>query len=794
MANEIQVLQKQEKLNIEEPIPNYGSAFSALASTPNALGQLGSTMSLQASIMRSKLAGQSLGKTPDGELLPPINDVDKAFSDSYSAQAQNTLGLQVNQMIAKSEEDLNKSYQITPGMISDFQKNISEGTQQILSHAPSTIKGGMENQYNNQMMEKTHQLNMRMIGQQKEIATSKSAAYAAEQMKTMHDAGMNGSPMAKSILDGIIGNTRASLSTGQISPLQAQARIDAANQSYNSTIQIKKALEARKSGNLEGFLADMIDKKPNDISWSDWETTRNQTIAYVGAVENLENRDQSLIISQAQSTEAKNGFLDVNEVANLREKLTPTRYNTYMAQYTARQQKLAKTHAAVNSIIGNYTNPDAWVDKTKKDKNAAYDQMVQAQKTRAEQLGTPISDNEAEISAAKTAGAMVPKVVEKLNIDATSGNPQLMMRAAQMVDELDSTNGQLTQGFSDKAQASLGIFNHLLKQGYSADVAAQQAHEAVFNKTKDQMEQNEVLIGDWVKKNVKDASHRVSWARNVAGIPLDVHVKWQNSLTADWEAAFKDNMRITNGNEEVSKDMLQKGIAKTYGYTEVNGQKEFTFHPIENDIGLPSGATPLIHADIAEQVKSQIEFDKKNFDAGLTESFYQLQSRPSYDEYAKAKTENHGYKGSRATSKFHISGRANINVTSNAKEKQASSEEINYKKNLDIIERFEKDPVKIDKIYRDGHKESYQVATTSSPYSMLPSGDMPMRGAYDIQLIDKDKVPVPFALTLPAQQSHPTYRPNAQWLRDNYFAVNNLNYLEPNNEALNRQFIEKNRG
>lgn len=792
MAAEIPVLQKQEKLNIEEPIPNYGSAFSALASTPSALGKLGANLALQASVMRSKLSGQNLGKNPDGELLPPITQADQAFVESYSAQAQNTLGLQINKMIADGEEQLNKAYQLTPGMISDFQKNINAGTQEILSHAPSTIKGGMENQYQSEMLNKTHQLNMRLITQQKTLATEKSSAYAASQMKSMHDAGMNGSPEAKSILDGIIGNTKASLASGQISPLVAQSRIDAANLTYNSTIQIKKALDARNNGKLEGFLADMVDKKPNDISWSDWEQVRNQTVAYVGAVENLENRDQSLIVSQAQAIEAKNGFLDTTDVAMLREKLTPTRYNTFMAQYTARQQKLNKSKQATNSIIAGYTNPDAWVNKEKKDKNAAYDQMVQAQKTRAAQLGQPISDDEAEISAARTAGVAVPKVIDKLNIDGTSGNPQLMMRAAQMIHELDSTKGQLTNGVSDNTKATLGIFDHLLKQGVPADAAAQQAHATVFNKTKDQEEQNEKLIGDWVSKTVKDPSHRISWARQMAGIPLDAKVQWQASLAADWEDAFKDNMRLTNGNQQVSMDMLQKGIAKTYGYTEVNGEKEYVFHPIENDIGLPSGATPLIHADIATQVSKQVEFDKKMFDEGMTESFYQIQPRPSYEEYAKAKTENKAFKGSRSTTHLKFTGHANVNI--NKAEKEAAPEEINYKKNLDVIERFEKSPVMIDKVYRDGHKESYRVGAVSSPYSMLPSGDMPMRGAYDIQLYDKNNVPVSFALTLPAQQSHPVYRPNAQWIRDNYFAVNGINYFAPNDEELNRQFIEKHRG
>jgi phage regulator Rha-like protein len=800
----IPTLQKQERLSIEEPIPSYGAAFTALANTPSAIGQLGSTLALQSSVMRSKLSGESLGKNPDGELLPPITAADQAFVQGYSAQAQNTLGLQINKMIADGEEQLNSAYQLTPGMISDFQKNISAGTQEILSHAPSTIRTGMENQYNNQMMEKSHQLNMKLISQQKEMATEKSAAYAASQMKAMHDAGMNGSPEAKSILDGIIGNTRASLASGQIKPLVAQSRVDAANLMYNSTLQIKKAMDARANGKLEGFLADMVDKKPSDISWSDWEQVRNQTVSYVGAVENLENRDQSLIMSQAMALEAKNGSLTEAEFAMTMEKLTPARANTFAAQYVARQQKLTKSKQATNSIVSNYTNPDAWVNKEKKDKNAAYDQMVQAQKARAAQLGQPISDDEAEISAARMAGVAVPKVIDKLNIDGTSGNPQLMLRAAQMMHELNSSKGQLTNGVSSETQATLGVFNHLLKQGKPADLAAQMAHDTVFNKEEKQYAQNERMISEWVHKTVKDPSHRISWARDIAGVPLDAKVAWQASLAADMEDAFKDNMRLTNGNVEVSKDMLQQGIAKTYGYTEVNSyidangkrqdDKVFTFHPIENDISLPSGATPLIHADIAKQVSEQVAFDKKMFDEGHTESYYQVQSRPSYDEYAKAKMENHSYNGSRSSSKFNISGRANINVTTSGKDKDAKPEEINYKKNLDTIERFEKSPVMIDKVYRDGHKETYRVGAASSPYSMMQSGDLPMRGAYDIQLFDKQNVPVAFALTLPAQQSHPVYRPNAQWIRDNYFSVNGINYLAPKDEELNRQFIEKHRG
>ncbi len=268
----IQTLQPQVKLNIEEGVPNFGAAFRDLAFTPTALGQFGSQLALQSGIKMAQMRGQNLGQNPEGELLPPITDVDKAFVDSYSSQAQATLGLQANRMLDKAQEDLHKAYKLTPGMIQDYEKNMGEGLQDILEHAPSTIKTQLQSQLGNQLLNSSHQLNMQMIGQQKEEAKSQQQAYASKQLEKMHNAAMNHNPeLAKKIYENASSIADANLSSGMYKPLQAESAKSTVKLSYYSSIQIAQALQARDEHKLEPFLNGMITNKPPKLTWGEWE-------------------------------------------------------------------------------------------------------------------------------------------------------------------------------------------------------------------------------------------------------------------------------------------------------------------------------------------------------------------------------------------------------------------------------------------------------------------------------------------------------------------------------------------
>ena len=116
MATEIQTLEPTQRLAITTQPQNWVNAMTQLASSSTLLGDIGVKMAQNASQTYQQLRGIEAGKQPSGNLLPPITDADKAFVEGYSAQAEQTLGLQAQQLLQKGQLELNKNYQLSTAL------------------------------------------------------------------------------------------------------------------------------------------------------------------------------------------------------------------------------------------------------------------------------------------------------------------------------------------------------------------------------------------------------------------------------------------------------------------------------------------------------------------------------------------------------------------------------------------------------------------------------------------------------------------------------------------------------
>lgn len=757
--SDIQTYQRQASVEAQTSAPNFVAATSSLALTPTALGELGSTMALNAGIQMAKMSGQKLGSNPEGDLLPPITAVDKAFVESYSAQAEATLGNQAQQLMSQAQEEASKAYTLTPGVISSYQKNVSEGLQGILQHAPSTVRGQMETQFQSQLLRSSHQMNMSMISQNKERAQSEAAVYNAHQLQQMHDAALSGNAdLAKQIYESTIQATKANAATGMLSPSQADTQLTSAKLNYYSSLEIKKAIDARNGHELEGFLAGMVNNKPPSLSWGEWEDVRNKTVAYVGAIENLDNRDQSLIVSQA-TAQAQLSPLTPDYIEKLRSQLTPTRFNNFMSSYISKQKTQYASRQAASTLQANWTDPRVMGAAKPDAINQAFLGMVQATKVNAQQRGIQLSDDDAQLEAASTAGSPIPLYVNKLNKGLQSGNPQLMLRDWQDYTALKKQGGQLTQGVTKDSIAMGTMFNHFLEEGRTPEQAAQMAQETVMNKSEETQKNNERLIGDWRKKTVKDGTSRDNWARKIAGVSRGTFISNGNGFALHMQNIMEDNLQYTNGNVEAAQQMLQDSVQQYWGVTNVNGKDEFTYMPVEKVVGLDSGAAPLIKQDMVTQLDRNFAQGKEAYDKGFMPYYMRIKNRPSYEAYLEAKNE--------------IRQKQSIPEIGKAIFKGQSPD---LGKQFAIVEEFEKAaPVEVEMVHRGGEVETYKLNITSSPLMQQSMGDTPIIGDYDITMSDDKGInyPIPGARIGPV--THSVYRPNVQWIKDNYFAVNGVN-------------------
>jgi hypothetical protein len=228
MATEIQTLQSQTPLSLTTQPQNWVNAMTQIASSSTLLGDIGVKMAQNASQTYQQLRGIEAGKQPSGNLLPPITEADKAFVEGYSAQAEQTLGLQAQQLLQKGQLDLNRSYQLSNSSIQSYSKNMQQGLQQIIEQAPYTIRSKLANQYTAKLEQNVYGLNNQLIGQQKRQEKENSDLYLANQAKNITDLALSGRENAnvqsRQTYDETIGYINSKEKSGLISSSAAEAK------------------------------------------------------------------------------------------------------------------------------------------------------------------------------------------------------------------------------------------------------------------------------------------------------------------------------------------------------------------------------------------------------------------------------------------------------------------------------------------------------------------------------------------------------------------------------------------
>ena len=253
------------------PFPDFQSAMSNYASNTNWMSYVGSAVATAASNEIAQKIGGNLGKHPQGNIGIPLTDFDKTMQESYKTQAQATLGLEANKLITNSNIETAKATRITPDLIAKTNKSITTGLQDILKKAPDSVKPHMELQFGNAMLDQTESLSKRMIREQKEDQIN-TTAYASD-MNSQHSYsfGLNGNDKAGL---AAIENTRklneSAVASRLITPEVAKSRIDSARQSYLSGKKINEYEKARAAGKAEEYLKSLADKKPSDLTDTDY--------------------------------------------------------------------------------------------------------------------------------------------------------------------------------------------------------------------------------------------------------------------------------------------------------------------------------------------------------------------------------------------------------------------------------------------------------------------------------------------------------------------------------------------
>lgn len=781
--------ESQVKLNaVTTPAP-WAQSFDSMALSPTALGTFGANLALTASTTLAQQRGYQAGKDPHGSMLPPLTQTDKAYVDAYNTQAQNTLGLQANRLMQQGQMELAKAWKLTPDMVASYTKNMSEGLNDIINNAPMQVQPGLANSFNANLMNSTSSLNRKMIGQQKEKALQDASLYNSTQLSSIYETARNGNfEAAQKMAEDMVGRTKNMSAAGMYSPLQAEAARKSAQNSLYTGLYTGEALNAFNHKNSDQYLSELLQKKPDGVNQLEWEGIARNVMGEVQLAESFQQRNETSLYSEANRL-LMEGTLSSDFIAQLESATTSKpRFNNFMAQVAAYQRKNHKDNMAVNSLMPAWNSPYEMAKASNKTKNLALMQAGQDVQQRAADGGRTLDDFEAQAEAMSTAGGPIQNFTQQMNAGFLSGNPQLMQRNLNAYRALKNANPSVLNNMDKRAQAMMTSFESQLEDGNAPDIAAQKATETVLQKTPEQMEINTALIEQWERKAVNTPSRLNSWASDLIDNGEGAHVNNLPYFAIHAKNIFKDNMNYLNGDVEGATRMTKEGINRAWGVTTVNGKKEFVFQPVEQTIGLDEGANPLIKHDLYSQLQAQIapmkqayEDGKKNGDHRMS-FYYEMEARPSYEEYKTAQDV--------VNKKIHeprkSSGFAGTPLAPMA---QKIPEDKAFDDAIQTIKRFKDENIKIKRVFDSGRSEDFQVAIAASPG--LQQDAQGIIGSYNVSMRKDNGPSSPMNGWFSGPLSEPVYRPNQSQIRSRYFEMVGLNSTGLTTQQIYERYVNR---
>jgi len=737
MATEIQTLQPRAQLDITQKQGGWLNAMTELATTPNAIANFGVQMAESASQTYQKLRGIEAGKSPSNTLLPPITKADKAFVDGYSAQAQQTLGLQAQQLINQAQLDLQKSYQLSNGQIKTYQDNVAKGLQQIIDQAPYTIKDKLANQYSEGLQSQVFKLNNQLLTQQKTQNKQNAGLYVKSQFSQLTDSIMTGQGNPKNTYANTEKYINDKQASGMWSASEAETQRKALKQLYLNNSLAKQAIDNYQNKTLEPYL-NSLTNAPSEfdgmsVSYEEWESARNHALNSIVNYERFTSSEQNLLVSDAKIKFAQKELAQT-DIDSLKQELQPQKFNELYGWILNKQNKNLANENRLSYLLANNTNIDAMARATPKEVNATYDATVAKIKSDAAYKGQSISDSDAQFLAISTIPRAIPAVNNMFSNQLLNGDAITAIQAASQIKRLEDADlsGRLDSSFSSLNSADSIIahtINDVLPFSRSPDEAVAMARQIAFPTE----EQKNAAIDKMqkFKKNYGSASKKISFAKGLVNVPDKSQVVDKSSFYISVADAYADALQVF-GNESLAKSWVQKGIDQNYGTTTVNGKEQYTFMPIEKLLGMDKNSVPVIQQDIYNSVSEYVANMKYIYDNNKNLGFYyELAPRKDYNEFAQALLDP---------------------KTPNTKDT--------------INEFLEAKPIQITKVYRNGDRVDYNLEVRSGPFASLGSRQDIMASGYDYILRNKEGAIESFHGTFGTQGRIPSYSPRTKYIQD----------------------------
>lgn len=740
----------ERKVNVE-PVntPPIAQAFREYAEASNWMSDVGNKVATAASNGLAQRLGAEYGKNPRGTLLPPVTQFDKQFADSYHTQSQATLGLQANKLITDSNMEVAKAARVTPELISKSQSEINIGLQNIYRQAPAEIRPQLEYHYGSMMLNQKEQLNSRMISEQRQDRKARTMLISNQNAEAAHSVAASGNiKAAEEIVASTDRINQSAYADRDIDPVMAKTQTDTVRKSMIDGRLQYEYEKARSEGKGEAYLADMANKKPGWIKDADYDGAASNLRSYVAGQEALRTQDQTLALAKFKVSLSQDPTgITGSQIAELNTHLDPVHQEQAHIDWLTAIKKYNTENDGAGVLMADWKNPRAFASSTDKAKNIGFRGLVR------KAVDNGLSQDNAEVQVMAQAGGIVPEFTRSLQNRLSSSNPEMVISAARQIHALSEMNaGQALQGLSKNDLAMYNATEGLI-DSQDPRKALEKLHEQFYSQDPDVATANEERWKSIVSTDKTAGQSIDQWALSKAGLDPDKFLTPGEAMLHgnDLYNEYKTNF-VISGDNKIAQKMLEASVASNYGETYINGFKQTTKHPIEKVLNLPNDAAGVIQEDVSRQLKISFDNNKKRFDAGEVNEYWEITPRAT------------------AADVLAIREKSLQNLPSNIPEK--SMLRTNMRRE-DIEHYSASKPIEVIRHIRNGASKKYSVVLVSNPFA-TPTSDPahPIQSGWDIAVTSDEGTrnlnrEAPYLGVL-------TYDPDLAFIRPTYLKLHGM--------------------
>ncbi len=628
--------------------PDYQSTFEKLGEAQNNLSAIGANVAQSASNEMAKQLGYISGQNPKGDLLPPITDFDKTFTDSYHAQAHATLSLQGEKLLDDAQVQMSKSPRLTPELIQKTHEQLAQGLNKISEQAPTAIKTNLQQTFNSQLLQQVTQYRTKMVSDQREDDKNNLQNGIDIASKNALELGQSGDAKGSATaVKSAHAMADSALASRYFTPEQTRIAKETATQNALNGHYINGAMQALRDNKFPEYEKNLSENKPAGMTNEQWLATAHAVNEQVTFIQGLRTQDENLKSQEMLNRIASApGSITGNDWDTFAASVSPLKAEEVKFRYIQALKKNQNNGVGADALIQNFSSPEAWANSSDKVQNAAYNKSVDYVMQQGQQSGKPISHEDAEVQVAASAGAAVPVFIKGLKNKLHSSNPAMIESASQQIHALKQMDaGHALVGLDDQDNA-LNETYQALRDSRDPVTAARDATAAILNQDPDTQQANKQKWSNAISVFTNGTNKTpVDFALSTFNLDQSefINPAMAQVYGSDILRKYQSLYQIANGDNNVAKNMTQQYIDDNYGTTGVNGGSHMTMHPLEKQLGFSSSdSVPYIQQDVINQLNDKLSTLKEAYNTPVNKYVPNLMKSNEYWETVPLNKQTHG--------------------------------------------------------------------------------------------------------------------------------------------------------